>query len=55
MSLSNYMLMLANTFFIIQQWFTRRKQDADCIVSDIFKEPVGKEENCACTDEDFEW
>lgn len=38
-----------------QQWFMRRKEDADCIVSDLFKEPVGTEENCRCTDEDFEW
>ena len=33
----------------------RRKQDADCVVADLFKEPVGVEENCPCTDEDFEW
>lgn len=38
-----------------KQWFMRRKQDADCVVMDLFKEPQGKEEDCACSDEDFEW
>lgn len=38
-----------------KQWFMRRKQDADCVVQDLFNEPVGKAENCPCSDEDFEW
>lgn len=37
-----------------QQWFRRRKQDADCVVREKFKDPVGKEEDCPCTDEDYE-
>jgi hypothetical protein len=38
-----------------KQWFMRRKQNADCVVSDLFREPVGKAEDCPCSDEDFEW
>lgn len=33
----------------------RRKADADCVVAEKFKDPVGVEENCACSDEDYEW
>lgn len=33
----------------------RRKPDADCVVHEKFKDPVGVEENCACEDEDYEW
>lgn len=39
----------------MQQWFLRRKQDADCVVMDKFKDPVGVEEDCPCSDEDYEW
>lgn len=38
-----------------KDWFRRRKQDADCVVADKFKDPVNREENCVCTDEDYEW
>jgi hypothetical protein len=33
----------------------RRKQDADCVIGEKWRDPVGREENCACTDEDYEW
>jgi len=38
-----------------KQWFTRRKPDADCVVADKWNDPVGREENCPCDDEDYEW
>jgi hypothetical protein len=38
-----------------QQFFKRRKPDADCYVGEKFQEPESHEENCPCTDEDFEW
>ncbi|GAA5934219.1 hypothetical protein JCM1841_004702 [Sporobolomyces salmonicolor] len=37
-----------------KQWFMRRKQDADCVVAEKWKDPVGREENCPCDDEDYE-
>lgn len=37
-----------------QQWFQRRKPNADCWVHEKFKDPVGQEENCPCEDEDYE-
>ncbi|TDL26564.1 signal sequence binding protein [Rickenella mellea] len=37
-----------------KQWYKRRKPDADCYVGDKFTDPVGHEENCPCTDMDFE-
>lgn len=37
-----------------KQYFRRRKPDADCFVGEKFHEAVSKEENCPCTDEDFE-
>lgn len=40
---------------VAQQWFMRRKPDADCFIRDKFKDPVGREEDCPCTDEDYEW
>lgn len=33
----------------------RRKPDADCVVLEKFKDPVGVEEDCPCDDEDYEW
>lgn len=39
----------------VQQWFMRRKQDADCFIGEKWKDPIGREENCACSDEDYEW
>jgi hypothetical protein len=38
-----------------QQWYRRRKPDASCYVGDKFKDPVATEEDCPCTDEDYEW
>ncbi|KAJ7623527.1 vacuolar protein sorting/targeting protein 10 [Roridomyces roridus] len=37
-----------------KQWYKRRKPNADCYVGDKFTDPVGQEENCACTDDDYE-
>ncbi|WRT68442.1 uncharacterized protein IL334_005418 [Kwoniella shivajii] len=37
-----------------KQWYQRRKLDAQCYVGNKFEDPVGHEENCACTDEDYE-
>ncbi|GAA99449.1 hypothetical protein E5Q_06148 [Mixia osmundae IAM 14324] len=37
-----------------KQWFQRRKADADCVVGEKFKDPVGTEENCPCTNDDYE-
>ena len=38
-----------------KQWYSRRKLDAECYVGHKFEDPVGHEENCPCTEEDFEW
>jgi hypothetical protein len=38
-----------------QQWYRRRKPTADCYVGDKFQDPVSTEEDCPCTDEDYEW
>ena len=38
-----------------QQWFLRRKQLSDCVIADKFKDPVGREEDCPCDHEDYEW
>lgn len=37
-----------------KQYFWRRKQDSLCFVNNEFKHPVAEEENCPCTDEDYE-
>jgi len=37
-----------------KDYFRRRKPDANCVVAEKFKDPVGREENCVCTDEDYE-
>ncbi|OCF42192.1 signal sequence binding protein [Kwoniella heveanensis CBS 569] len=37
-----------------KQWYRRRKLDANCYVGHKFEDPVGHEENCACTDDDYE-
>ncbi|KAK4688992.1 hypothetical protein P7C73_g1101, partial [Tremellales sp. Uapishka_1] len=37
-----------------KQWYQRRKLDAKCYVGHKFEDPVGFEENCACTDDDYE-
>lgn len=38
-----------------KQWYRRRKADADCYVGQKFRDPVEHDENCLCTDEDYEW
>jgi hypothetical protein len=38
-----------------KQFFWRRKQDVDCSVGEKYKDPEPIEENCPCTDEDYEW
>ncbi|RXK41140.1 signal sequence binding protein [Tremella mesenterica] len=37
-----------------KQWYKRRKLDALCYVGHKFEDPVGHEENCPCTDKDYE-
>ncbi|KAG8888141.1 vacuolar protein sorting/targeting protein PEP1 [Tulasnella sp. 332] len=37
-----------------RQWYTRRKADADCYVGHKFQDPVEHEDNCPCSDEDYE-
>ncbi|KDQ06635.1 hypothetical protein BOTBODRAFT_181398 [Botryobasidium botryosum FD-172 SS1] len=37
-----------------KQWYMRRKPKADCYIGEKFKDPVEHEDNCLCTDEDFE-
>ncbi|KZT00997.1 Oligoxyloglucan reducing end-specific cellobiohydrolase [Laetiporus sulphureus 93-53] len=37
-----------------KQWYKRRKPDADCYVGEKFADPVEHEEDCPCTDEDYE-
>ena len=37
-----------------EQWYRRRKWDADCFVDEEFKDPVPEFKRCACTKEDFE-
>ncbi|KIJ36606.1 hypothetical protein M422DRAFT_260953, partial [Sphaerobolus stellatus SS14] len=37
-----------------KQWYDRKKPDADCYVGDKFTDPIEHEENCACTDADYE-
>ncbi|KAG8905227.1 vacuolar protein sorting/targeting protein PEP1 [Tulasnella sp. 403] len=37
-----------------KQWYRRRKANADCYVGHKFEDPVEHEDNCPCTDEDYE-
>ncbi|KAJ7065213.1 vacuolar protein sorting/targeting protein 10 [Mycena amicta] len=37
-----------------KQWYKRRKPDVDCYVGEKFRDPVEHEDNCACTDADYE-
>ncbi|KAG8983213.1 vacuolar protein sorting/targeting protein PEP1, partial [Tulasnella sp. 427] len=37
-----------------RQWYRRRKANADCYVGHKFEDPVEHEENCPCTDDDYE-
>lgn len=39
----------------LQQWYKRRKPDADCYVGEKFNDPVVHEDKCECTDLDYEW
>jgi len=38
-----------------QQWYKRRKQDANCYVGREFDDPREHEQNCPCEDDDYEW
>jgi hypothetical protein len=38
-----------------QQWYWRRKPDADCYIGKKFEDTVEYEENCPCEDDDYEW
>lgn len=38
-----------------RQWYRRRKPDADCYVGRKFEDPVEHDENCPCTNDDYEW
>lgn len=33
----------------------RRKSDSNCFIGHKFDDPVGHEENCPCTNADYEW
>ncbi|GMK59242.1 hypothetical protein CspeluHIS016_0702570 [Cutaneotrichosporon spelunceum] len=37
-----------------KQWYARRKLDAKCYMGNKFEDPVGHEENCKCTEADYE-
>ncbi|KAF5354534.1 hypothetical protein D9758_011247 [Tetrapyrgos nigripes] len=37
-----------------KQWYKRRKPSANCYVGAKFEDPVGYEDNCECSDIDFE-
>ncbi|KAF9483067.1 vacuolar protein sorting/targeting protein 10 [Pholiota conissans] len=37
-----------------KQYYKRRKPDADCYVGEKYKDPVVHDENCECTEADFE-
>ncbi|KAF8634658.1 hypothetical protein AX15_000797 [Amanita polypyramis BW_CC] len=37
-----------------KQWYKRRKSTANCYVGDKFRDPVEHEEDCQCTDADYE-
>ncbi|KIY66769.1 vacuolar protein sorting/targeting protein 10 [Cylindrobasidium torrendii FP15055 ss-10] len=37
-----------------KQYYKRRKANVDCYVGDKFLDPIVHEENCACTDTDYE-
>ena len=38
-----------------KQYFWRRRQEAECYVGEKYKDPEPKDEDCQCTDEDYEW
>ncbi|KXN90322.1 Vacuolar protein sorting/targeting protein 10 [Leucoagaricus sp. SymC.cos] len=37
-----------------KQWYKRRKPDADCYVGEKYMDPKEHDENCECTDADYE-
>ncbi|KAG6872852.1 vacuolar protein sorting/targeting protein PEP1 [Termitomyces sp. Mi166 len=37
-----------------KQWYKRRKPNADCFVGEKYTDPVEHEEDCECTDADYE-
>ncbi|EDR05376.1 uncharacterized protein LACBIDRAFT_329820 [Laccaria bicolor S238N-H82] len=37
-----------------KQWYKRRKPDADCYVGEKYMDPMEHEDNCQCTEEDYE-
>ncbi|KAI3629041.1 hypothetical protein CBS9595_000113 [Malassezia furfur] len=37
-----------------RQWYMRRRADADCVVLEKFRDPVGHEDACVCTAADYE-
>lgn len=45
----------AYLLFVFQQWYRRRKSTVDCYVGNKFSDPVEHEDNCECTDIDYEW
>jgi hypothetical protein len=38
-----------------QQWYRRRKGDANCYVGKKYDDPIEHEDNCPCEEEDYEW
>ncbi|ODQ63299.1 hypothetical protein NADFUDRAFT_72073 [Nadsonia fulvescens var. elongata DSM 6958] len=37
-----------------KQYFWWKKLDSRCVVGNLYTEPIAIEENCSCTDEDYE-
>ncbi|KAF8798604.1 vacuolar protein sorting/targeting protein 10 [Phlegmacium glaucopus] len=37
-----------------RQWYKRRKPEANCYVGEKYRDPVTHEDNCPCTDADYE-
>ena len=38
-----------------KQFFWRRRRNADCYIGEKYIDPEPVDENCVCTDEDYEW
>ena len=43
------------THVCLQQYYKRRKANANCYVGSKFIDPVEHQEDCPCADEDYEW
>lgn len=41
--------------FVLQQWYKRRKLEANCYVGEKYNDPVTHEDVCECTAADYEW